>query len=38
MVAAAGAVRLRHGEISGLDLNAIPNAPLESIKCAAKRC
>ncbi|MBM4444263.1 MAG: tRNA (adenosine(37)-N6)-threonylcarbamoyltransferase complex transferase subunit TsaD [Chloroflexi bacterium] len=38
MVAAAGAVRLRQGEESGLDLNAVPNAPLESIKCPAKRC
>jgi len=34
MVAAAGAVRLKYGEVSGLDLDAIPNAPLESIKCA----
>jgi len=38
MVAAAGAARLRYGEMSELDLNAIPNAPLESIRCAEKRC
>lgn len=32
MVAAAGAARLERGERSGLDLNAVPNAPLKSIK------
>jgi len=32
MVAAAGAVRLERGDRSGLDLNAVPNAPLESLK------
>jgi len=38
MVAAAGAVRLRQGEISGLELDAIPNALLESIRWDARRC
>ncbi len=38
MVAAAGAVRLRQGEISGLELDAIPNAPLESITWDARHC
>jgi N6-L-threonylcarbamoyladenine synthase len=38
MVAAAGAARLKYGEMSQLDLNAIPNAPLESIGCAGKHC
>jgi N6-L-threonylcarbamoyladenine synthase len=37
MVAAAGAVRLGLGDVSGLDLNAVPNAPLESIRCPATR-
>lgn len=32
MVAAAGAARLKYGDVSGLDLNAIPSAPLESAK------
>jgi hypothetical protein len=32
MVAAAGAARLDHGEVSGLDLNAVPTAPLESVR------
>ena len=32
MVAAAGAARLDYGEVSGLDLNAVPTAPLESIR------
>lgn len=32
MVAAAGAARLAHGERSGLDLNAVPSAPLESLR------
>lgn len=32
MVAAAGAARLKYGEVSGLDLNAVPSAPLESAK------
>ncbi|MDM8001019.1 MAG: tRNA (adenosine(37)-N6)-threonylcarbamoyltransferase complex transferase subunit TsaD [Dehalococcoidia bacterium] len=32
MVAAAGAARLERGEASGLDLNAVPTAPLESIR------
>lgn len=31
MVAAAGAARLERGEASELDLDAVPNAPLESI-------
>ncbi len=30
MIAAAGYARLRYGEVAGLDLDAIPNAPLES--------
>ncbi len=30
MVAAAGAARLGYGEVAGLDLNAVPSAPLES--------
>jgi len=30
MIAAAGAARLEYGDVSGLDLNAIPNAPLVS--------
>jgi N6-L-threonylcarbamoyladenine synthase len=38
MVAAAGAARLKYGEVSGLDLNAVPNAPLESAICPEKRC
>ena len=32
MVAAAGAARLERGEVSGLDLNAVPTAPLESAR------
>ncbi len=32
MVAAAGAARLERGETSGLDLNAVPTAPLESVR------
>lgn len=32
MVAAAGAARLERGETSGLDLNAVPTAPLESAR------
>ena len=32
MVAAAGAARLDGGEVSGLDLNAVPTAPLESVQ------
>lgn len=32
MVAAAGTARLERGEVSGLDLNAVPNAPLESVR------
>jgi N6-L-threonylcarbamoyladenine synthase len=31
MIAAAGNARLKHGEVAGLDLNAIPNAPLEGV-------
>jgi len=31
MIAAAGDARLKYGDISGLDLNAIPNAALESV-------
>jgi N6-L-threonylcarbamoyladenine synthase len=30
MIAAAGNARLKYGEVAGLDLDAIPNAPLES--------
>jgi len=32
MVAAAGAARLEQGEVAGLDLNAVPSAPLESAR------
>jgi N6-L-threonylcarbamoyladenine synthase len=32
MVAAAGAARFDYGEVSGLDLNAVPTAPLESAR------
>ncbi len=32
MVAAAGSARLAHGERSGLDLNAVSSAPLESLR------
>jgi N6-L-threonylcarbamoyladenine synthase len=32
MVAAAGAARLDLGQVSGLDLNAVPSAPLESAR------
>jgi N6-L-threonylcarbamoyladenine synthase len=31
MVATAGAARIRYGESAGLDLSAVPNAPLESV-------
>jgi tRNA N6-adenosine threonylcarbamoyltransferase len=31
MIAAAGNARLKHGEVAGLDINAIPNAPLEGV-------
>lgn len=31
MIATAGDARLKYGDIAGLDLNAIPNAPLESV-------
>jgi N6-L-threonylcarbamoyladenine synthase len=30
MIAAAGHARLKYGDVAGLDLNAIPNVPLES--------
>ncbi|HJX69679.1 MAG TPA: tRNA (adenosine(37)-N6)-threonylcarbamoyltransferase complex transferase subunit TsaD [Dehalococcoidia bacterium] len=32
MIAAAGNARLKYGDVAGLDLNAVPNAPLESVK------
>jgi len=32
MVAAAGNARLKYGDVAGLDLNAIPNAPLEGVR------
>ena len=31
MIAAAGTARLKYGEVAGLDLDALPNAPLESV-------
>lgn len=31
MIAAAGGARLGYGDIAGLDLSAVPNAPLESV-------
>lgn len=31
MIAAAGAARLGYGDVDGLDLNAVPTAPLESV-------
>jgi N6-L-threonylcarbamoyladenine synthase len=31
MIAAAGNARLKYGEVAGLDLDALPNAPLESV-------
>lgn len=31
MVAAAGAARLRYGDVAGLDLSVVPHAPLESV-------
>ncbi|NQT48229.1 MAG: tRNA (adenosine(37)-N6)-threonylcarbamoyltransferase complex transferase subunit TsaD, partial [Chloroflexi bacterium] len=30
MIAAAGAARLAYGDVDGLDLEAVPNAPLRS--------
>ena len=32
MIAAAGYARLKYGEVAGLDLDAVPNAPLESVR------
>ncbi len=31
MIAAAGTARSKYGEVAGLDLDALPNAPLESV-------
>jgi len=32
MIAAAGAARLKYGEVAGIDLDAIPNSPLKGIR------
>jgi len=36
MIAAAGDARLKYGDVAGFELNAIPNAPLESVICLPK--
>ena len=36
MVAVAGAARLEGGEVSGLDLNAVASAPLESVSMSPR--